>query len=69
MANTVGIFDFEIDIHGAVVIARQERLFAGCVTEGEIDTNIALLKQDLDAVATRMKAALREQAKKPILKR
>ncbi|MER9485072.1 hypothetical protein NKI50_03625 [Mesorhizobium sp. M0563] len=32
-----------------------------CRTEGEVDTNIQMLKDELDAVATRAKAALRRE--------
>jgi hypothetical protein len=31
-----------------------------------VDAQIRLLKEDLDAVAKRMKKAIREQAKKPL---
>ena len=60
MASTVGVFDFEMsNLHGPSVIAVRDRLCAGCLSDGEIDANIRLLKDDLDAVAKRMKAALR----------
>jgi hypothetical protein len=38
----------------------------GCLTDGEVDANIKLLKEDLDAVATRMKAAIRKQRTEPM---
>ena len=66
MAGTVRVFDFDSDIHGARVVLRREPICAGCLTDGEIDTNIKLLKDDLDAVAVRMKAAVQKQKKKPL---
>lgn len=63
MGETVHAFSFEIDILGVRPIARNP-LFPGCRSDGEIDTNIQLLKDDLDAVAKQMKAAIREQDKK-----
>ena len=65
MTNTIGKFDYKIDIHGARVVVAKEPLCSGCLSDSEIDTNIQLLKDDLDAVATRMKAAVRKQAQKP----
>jgi hypothetical protein len=65
MGNTVGVFDFEIGIAGASVIARSKPLCAGCLSDAEIDAHIKLLKDDLDAVAERMKAAVRKQASNP----
>lgn len=59
-------FDFEIGIHGAKVVAAKEPLMPACLTDGEIDYNIKLLKADLDAVAVSMKAAVRKQATEPL---
>lgn len=69
VSGTVRVFDYEIDIHGARVVAVRESLTAGCLSDGEIETNIKLLKDDLDAVAIRMKRAVRERAKKPAFER
>ena len=66
MANTVRVFDFEIDVHGARVIAVREPIFPACLSGGEIDENIRLLKADLEAVAKRMKAAVLKQASEPV---
>jgi hypothetical protein len=66
MGKTIGVFDFEIDIQGARVVAQVEPLCGGCLSDGEIDANIRLLKDDLDAVAERMKIAVRAQAKAPL---
>ena len=62
----VHVFDFDIDFSGAWVFVAQEPMFPKCLSDGEVDTNIRLLKDNLDAVAQKMKVALREQAKKPI---
>jgi hypothetical protein len=65
--NTVRVFDFEVDqVRGARVVVRQEPLCQCCLSDGEIDANIKLLKDDLDAVAKRMKAAIRQQAREPM---
>ena len=65
--GTVRVFDFEIDVfHGARVVVKREPLCAGCLSDGEIDANIKLLKDDLDAVAKRMKEAVRKQRASPI---
>lgn len=64
MANALRVFDFECDIHGARVFVAREPLMPSCLSDGEIDYNIKLLKDDLDEVATKMKKAVREQAKK-----
>lgn len=61
--STVGVFGYQIDFHGARVVVEREPLCAGCLSDGEVDTNIALLKEDLDAVGEQMKAAIRRQGK------
>jgi hypothetical protein len=53
-----GIFDkFHVEhgVHGARVIARTHQLTPSCVTDEEIDSNIQMLKDDLDACAREMK--------------
>ena len=59
------VFDFECNISGAAVIVVRTPLMPRCLSDGEIDANIRSLKQELDAVALKMKKAVREQAKKP----
>jgi hypothetical protein len=61
-----GVFDFGVGLEGAYVVVGRERLCAGCLSDAEIDGNIQLLKDNLDAVAARMKAALRKQGKPPL---
>lgn len=58
----VQVFDFEIDVHGARVVVRREPLCPGCLSDGTIDANIQLLKDNLDDVGKQMKAAIRKQA-------
>ena len=60
------VFDFDIDSDGARVVVRLHPLCSGCHTDREVDANIKLLKDDLDAVAERMKAALKVQASKSL---
>ncbi|MBN4046608.1 hypothetical protein JYU02_01260 [bacterium AH-315-P15] len=66
MPKTIGSFDFEPSGFGAVVVPTKERLCPECVSDGEVDGQIMLLKQDLDAVAQKMKAAIRKQRSKPL---
>ena len=64
--GTIRVFDFDIDINGARVVVVRKPLHGGCLSDGEVDANIRLLKQDLDRVARRMKQAIREQRAKPL---
>ncbi len=66
MANTIGVFWCDSDANGVTVGAGGQRLIGGCLSVEEIDTNIRLLKEDLDAVAIKMKTALVELKKRPL---
>jgi hypothetical protein len=66
MSGTVRVFDFEIDLHGAYVTTRRDRLCPACLSDGEIDAQIKLLKDDLTAVAVRMKSAVKKQKSQPL---
>jgi hypothetical protein len=66
MAKTIRTFDFDINFHGATVIVAKEPLIPRCLNAVEVDANIALLKADLDAVAVRMKEAVRKQEAQPV---
>lgn len=55
------VFDFEIDIHGARIVVAKLPLMPGCLDDGTIDANIRALKDNLDAVAAKMKVAVRLQ--------
>ena len=55
MAGILDKFYVEHGIHGAKVLARSLQLTPGCSSDVEIDTNIQMLKDDLDACAKDMK--------------
>jgi hypothetical protein len=59
----VGTFDFKIDVNGAQVVVALP-LAPDCADGVAIDAAMAIeaLKDDLDAVAAEMKAAVRRQA-------
>ena len=61
-ARMTGILDklyVEHGIHGARVMARSLQLTSDCTEDGEIDTAIQMLKDDLDACAKEMKRLLK----------
>ena len=60
-------FDFDIDVHGAVIIPAQDRLSTAILSEAAIDSQIAELKKDLGRVAEEMKSAVRKQQAQPPL--
>jgi hypothetical protein len=55
MTGILDKFHVEHDIHGARVMARANQLTGNCIDDGEIDTAIQMLKDDLDACAKEMK--------------
>lgn len=61
MPNTIGSFDFDIGGYGARVVCTKNPLHASCVSAVEVDEIVQHLKDDLDAVAKRMKASLRKK--------
>jgi len=63
LSDKAEVFDFDIDTHGARVVVRLHPLCSACHTDREVDANIKRLKDDLDAVAGRMKAALMHSGK------
>lgn len=66
MQKSVAVFDFSIDIHGARITVAREPICSACLSDIEVDTQIELLKQDLDYVSIRMKTAIRQQKKKSL---
>jgi hypothetical protein len=62
---TINVFGFECGTSGAAVILVREPITPLCMNDAEVDWNIKLLKENLDAVALKMKKAILEQAKKP----
>jgi len=59
MTGILDTFYVQHDTHGARVMARSHQLTAGCVTDDEVDTNIQMLKDDLDACAKAMKRLIK----------
>lgn len=59
-------FDFQMGIHGASIVAIKSRLSTACLSNQEVDTAIGQLKAELDALALRMKAAISDEARKPL---
>jgi len=55
MTGILEKFYVEHNIHGAKVMARSLQLTIDCAEEGEIDSTIQMLKDDLDACAKEMK--------------
>jgi hypothetical protein len=55
MAGILDKFFVEHSVHGARVMARSLQLTPNCMGDGEIDSHIQLLKDDLDACARDMK--------------
>jgi hypothetical protein len=51
------LYKFRVDqgIHGAVIMSAAGQLTPGCISDGEIDTCIQLLKEELDACRREMK--------------
>ena len=62
-----GPFTYKSDIHGAYVVADQERLHPACKADGEVDFHVSQLKEYLDQVAAQMKKAIKDDQDKPIL--
>ena len=58
MSRTIGKFDFDDSKYGVRFTSAALGLSSGCLSDGEIDTYLKSLKDDLDDVAKRMKAAL-----------
>ena len=55
MTGILNKFHVEHGVHGAKVMARSHQLTGDCQDQGEIDTAIEMLKDDLDACAKEMK--------------
>jgi hypothetical protein len=59
MTGILGKFYVEYDVHGAKVTSRSQQLTPPCMSEKEIETNIQMLKDDLDACEKEMKRLLK----------
>lgn len=55
MTGILGKFQIEHGVHGTRVVARSHLLTEHCLEDGEIDSAIQMLKDDLDACAREMK--------------
>lgn len=55
MTGILGKLQVQHGIYGARVMARTQLLTGECSTDGEIETSIQMLKDDLDACAREMK--------------
>ena len=58
MTGILDKFHVEHGIHGAKVMTRSQQLTGDCTEDGEIDSTIQMLKDDLDACAREMKRLL-----------
>lgn len=61
MSQYLEAFDFEENPDGVSVISIKSRLNAGCMSEGQVDKHIQVLKNELDEVGRRMKVALQNR--------
>jgi len=55
MTGILDKFHVEHNVHGSRVMARSLQITGDCTEDGEIDTAIQMLKDDLDACAKEMK--------------
>ena len=70
MANIVNVFGYEMaGAAGAAITANRTRLSPACKSVEEIDAQVMVLKQCLDAVAERMKDAIRKDERVPVPQR
>ena len=58
MTGILDKFHVEHGIHGAKVMTRSLQLTGDCTEDGEVDSAIQMLKDDLDACAREMKRLL-----------
>lgn len=61
MANTTGVFDYQMSFGGISIIPARSYVTNAAMSEAELDAQVAAAKADLDAVAARAKAALRKR--------
>ena len=59
MTGILNKFYVEHGLHGARIMARSFWLSTGCISDDEIDANVQMLKDDLDACAREMKRLVR----------
>ena len=61
MIGKLDKFYIEHGMHGARVMAASDQLTNNCIADGEIDTAIQMLKDDLDACAVEMKRRVKAE--------
>lgn len=59
-------WDIEFKLQGAWLYIGEERITTACLSDEEVDNEIAMFKKELDAQAKRMKDVIREGRKKPL---
>jgi hypothetical protein len=59
MSGILNKFHVEHSIRGAKVFARSHDLTGSCISDAEIENNIQMLKDDLDACGREMKRLIR----------
>lgn len=65
MSKAHKVFQYDVDIHGARVKVGEVVLTQSASADSEVDYCIQQLKDDLDAIASEMKKAIKIQAQKP----
>jgi len=61
MTGKLGKFYIEHGLHGARIMAASHQLTNNCIADGEIETEIQMLKDDLDACAAEMKRRVKTE--------
>jgi hypothetical protein len=59
MTGILNTFGVEHGVRGAKVLARSRDLTADCISDAEIESNIEMLKDDVDACRREMKRLVR----------
>ena len=68
MSNTIGVFDYEFGSGGVSIVPRKDSITNAAMSDHEIDVQIKLAKDDLDAVAKRAKSALKKYLAQPLFR-
>ena len=56
----------ECDIHGVILKTGDDRLTNACMSDGEVDAQIKLLKESIDKMVPEMKKIIRDNEGKPL---
>ena len=68
MTGILDKFYVEHGIHGARVMAHSHQLTSNCLEDGEIDTAVQMLKDDLDACAKEMKRLVAVESSRGVVR-